>query len=94
LLELLKCYLHAQIVRDVFAGATGPVRDAVVLNASRPLFRSLRMRLAVQYAFDRVALAHSFNDIPGESIVPPAVARRFQELHPGGRPGTPENPQE
>jgi pantetheine-phosphate adenylyltransferase len=29
-----------------------------------------------------------------EALVPPAVARRFRELHPGGRPGTPENPQE
>ena len=24
---------NAQVVRDVFAGATGPVRDAVLLNA-------------------------------------------------------------
>jgi serine/threonine-protein kinase len=51
-----------------------PGWDAVVLNASRPLFRSRRMRLAVAYALDRVALAHSFNDVPGESLVPPAVA--------------------
>ena len=29
-----------------------------------------------------------------DALVPPAVARRFRELHPGGRPGTPENPQE
>src|ERR1700692_358995 len=28
----------------------------------------------------------------GADLVPPAVARRFRELHPGGRPGTPENP--
>ncbi len=27
-------------------------------------------------------------------LVPEAVARRFRELHPDGRPGTPENPQE
>ena len=27
-----------------------------------------------------------------DELVPPAVARRFRELHPGGRPGTPENP--
>jgi serine/threonine-protein kinase len=51
-----------------------PGWDAVVLNASRPLFRSRRMRLAVQYALDRVELARSSHDIPGESIVPPAVA--------------------
>jgi pantetheine-phosphate adenylyltransferase len=29
-----------------------------------------------------------------DELVPPAVARRFQELFPAGRPGTPENPQE
>jgi pantetheine-phosphate adenylyltransferase len=29
-----------------------------------------------------------------EELVPQAVARRFRELFPGGRPGTPENPQE
>jgi pantetheine-phosphate adenylyltransferase len=29
-----------------------------------------------------------------DELVPEAVARRFQELFPAGRPGTPENPQE
>jgi pantetheine-phosphate adenylyltransferase len=29
-----------------------------------------------------------------DELVPAAVARRFAELFPGGRPGTPENPQE
>ena len=29
-----------------------------------------------------------------EELVPPAVARRFRELYPNGRPGTPENPGE
>jgi pantetheine-phosphate adenylyltransferase len=29
-----------------------------------------------------------------EELVPPAVAQRFRELFPDGRPGTPENPQE
>ena len=29
-----------------------------------------------------------------EELVPQTVARRFRELFPGGRPGTPENPQE
>ena len=29
-----------------------------------------------------------------DELVPEAVARRFRELHPAGRPGTPENPQE
>jgi pantetheine-phosphate adenylyltransferase len=29
-----------------------------------------------------------------DELVPEAVARRFVELFPDGRPGTPENPQE
>jgi pantetheine-phosphate adenylyltransferase len=29
-----------------------------------------------------------------DDLVPKAVARRFRELHPGGRPGTPDNPHE
>jgi pantetheine-phosphate adenylyltransferase len=29
-----------------------------------------------------------------DELVPDAVARRFEELFPDGRPGTPENPQE
>lgn len=29
-----------------------------------------------------------------DSLVPPAVARRFRELYPDGRPGTPVSPQE
>jgi pantetheine-phosphate adenylyltransferase len=29
-----------------------------------------------------------------DELVPPAVAARFRELYPGGRPGTPENPGE
>jgi pantetheine-phosphate adenylyltransferase len=29
-----------------------------------------------------------------DELVPEAVARRFRELHPAGRPGTPENPAE
>ncbi|HEX6664514.1 MAG TPA: pantetheine-phosphate adenylyltransferase, partial [Gaiellaceae bacterium] len=29
-----------------------------------------------------------------DELVPEAVARRFAELFPDGRPGTPENPQE
>jgi pantetheine-phosphate adenylyltransferase len=28
-----------------------------------------------------------------DELVPPAVAQRFRELFPAGRPGTPENPQ-
>jgi pantetheine-phosphate adenylyltransferase len=29
-----------------------------------------------------------------DTLVPDAVARRFRELHPNGRPGTPDNPHE
>jgi pantetheine-phosphate adenylyltransferase len=29
-----------------------------------------------------------------DDLVPPGVAKRFAELFPDGRPGTPENPQE
>jgi pantetheine-phosphate adenylyltransferase len=29
-----------------------------------------------------------------DELVPESVARRFKELFPDGRPGTPENPQE
>jgi pantetheine-phosphate adenylyltransferase len=29
-----------------------------------------------------------------DELVPESVARRFRELFPGGRPGTPENPQD
>ena len=29
-----------------------------------------------------------------DTLVPEAVARRFRELHPDGRPGTPDNPHE
>ena len=47
--------------------------NAVVLNASRPLLASVRMRRAVMYALDRTALAASFDDVPSESIIPPAV---------------------
>ena len=42
---------------------------------------------------DKIPLKSGYEEL-GVRVVPPAVARRFQELHPGGRPGTPENPQE
>ena len=49
----------------------GAFLDYIVLNANRPLFRDVRMRQAVNYALDRLALAASFNDLPGDGIVPP-----------------------
>jgi ABC-type transport system substrate-binding protein/tRNA A-37 threonylcarbamoyl transferase component Bud32 len=51
-----------------------PALDAIVLNASTPLFRRLRMRRAVELALDRITLARQFDDRPGDAIVPPAVA--------------------
>jgi ABC-type transport system substrate-binding protein/predicted Ser/Thr protein kinase len=69
-------YLH----RPVAAG------DAVVLNASRPLFRDRRMRLAFEYAIDRTTLARTYGDLPAESIIPPAVpgfdTAHVYPLHP------------
>jgi peptide/nickel transport system substrate-binding protein len=51
-----------------------PALDAIVLNASTPLLRGVRMRVAVELALDRVALARQFYDRPADSIVPPAVS--------------------
>ena len=42
-----------------------PAWDAVVLNASRPLFRSIRMRRAVAYALDRVPSRTDSTTFPG-----------------------------
>ena len=42
-------------------------------------------------ALSAVAL---FNGVLYFSLVPETVARRFAQLYPDGRPGTPENPQE
>jgi tRNA A-37 threonylcarbamoyl transferase component Bud32/streptogramin lyase len=50
-----------------------PIGDYFVFNTRRPLFRLARLRLAVQYALDRHALASSFGDAPADRIVPPAV---------------------
>jgi ABC-type transport system substrate-binding protein len=50
-----------------------PGWDGLVLNASRPLFRDVRLRRAVEYALDRRALAAAFFDLPSDRIVPPAV---------------------
>jgi anthranilate phosphoribosyltransferase len=56
---------NAQVVRDVFGGATGPVRDAVVLNAGVALAlttpdqgeRPADFIAALQSAMDRAAAA-------------------------------------
>jgi len=51
----------------------GPLFDYFVFNTRRPLFRNRRLRLAVDYALDRRALASPFGDRPADRVVPPAV---------------------
>lgn len=51
----------------------GPLFDYFVFNTRRPLFRNHRLRLAVDYALDRRALASRFGDRPADRVVPPAV---------------------
>jgi ABC-type transport system substrate-binding protein len=59
--------------------------ELIVLNAARPLFRTLRMRRAVEYAIDRTALSRSYGTVPIDSIIPPAAPgfgmRRVYPLH-------------
>jgi len=62
---------HAGDARYVHVPVPG--WDGIVLNASRPLFRDVRMRRAVEYALDRTALAAAYNDLPSDQIVPPAI---------------------
>ena len=50
-----------------------PLVDAIVFNTSRPFFRDVRLRQAVNYALDRSALAAAYADAPFAGIVPPAV---------------------
>jgi len=50
-----------------------PFLDTIVFNTARPLFRSGRLRRAVEYALDRQALATAYADAPSDEIVPPAV---------------------
>jgi ABC-type transport system substrate-binding protein len=50
-----------------------PLVDTMVFNTRRPLFRSLRLRQAVNYALDRRALATAYFDAPAEGIIPQAV---------------------
>jgi serine/threonine protein kinase/streptogramin lyase len=50
-----------------------PFVDYIVFNTRRPLFRSVLLRRAVNYALDRRALAAAYADAPAGQIVPPAV---------------------
>jgi peptide/nickel transport system substrate-binding protein len=60
--------------------------DSIVLNTSRPLFRSASVRRAVAYAVDREALLHAIGFLPGkltEQIIPPALpGYRKAEIYP------------
>jgi ABC-type transport system substrate-binding protein len=48
---------------------TQPMFDTVIFNTQRPLFRSLRMRQAVEYAVNRRAMARAYFDAPSERVV-------------------------
>jgi ABC-type transport system substrate-binding protein len=48
---------------------TQPMFDTVIFNTQRPLFRSQRLRQAVEYAVDRPAMARAFFDAPSERVV-------------------------
>jgi ABC-type transport system substrate-binding protein len=50
-----------------------PFVDAIVFNTTRPLFRDVRLRRAVNFALDRRALAAAYADAPSDAIVPPAL---------------------
>jgi ABC-type transport system substrate-binding protein/tRNA A-37 threonylcarbamoyl transferase component Bud32 len=47
--------------------------DGIVLNTGRPLFRSLRLRQAINEALDRPTLARLYYDAPADQMIPPAV---------------------
>jgi ABC-type transport system substrate-binding protein/tRNA A-37 threonylcarbamoyl transferase component Bud32 len=47
--------------------------DGIVLNTGRPVFRSLRLRRAVNEALDRPALARLYYDAPADQMIPSAV---------------------
>jgi len=50
-----------------------PGVDMLAFNTRRPLFRTARLRRAVNYALDRPALAAIFGEAATDSYVPPAV---------------------
>ena len=59
-----------------------------------PDIETLYVMASPQYSFVSSSGVKEIASFGGnvEELVPIAVARRFRELHPGGRPGTPENP--
>jgi ABC-type transport system substrate-binding protein len=50
-----------------------PGLDLLAFNTSRPLFRNLRLRQAVNAALDRPAIASVWHEPPSDRYVPPAV---------------------
>ena len=61
-----------------------------------PEIETLYMMARPQFSFVSSSGVKEIASFGGkvDELVPPAVARRFKELFPDGRPGTPENPQE
>jgi ABC-type transport system substrate-binding protein len=75
----------ARAGRQRFFVHAQPMFDTVVFNTRRALFRSLRLRQAVEYAVDRPAMARAFFDAPSERVVPlPGYGVRH--VYPLGRP--------
>jgi serine/threonine-protein kinase len=60
-------------LREQYHVYQAPIFDYFVFNTRRPLFRSPRLRRAVDYALDRSALASAFGDSAADRVVPPAV---------------------
>jgi pantetheine-phosphate adenylyltransferase len=60
-----------------------------------PEIETLYMMARPQFSFVSSSGVKEIASFGGkiDELVPPAVARRFKELFPAGRPGTPENPQ-
>jgi pantetheine-phosphate adenylyltransferase len=61
-----------------------------------PDIETLYVMASPQYSFVSSSGVKEIASFGGkvDELVPEAVARRFKELFPNGRPGTPENPQE
>ena len=65
--------IAARAGRQRYFSYHAPLVDYIVFNTRRPLFRSVLLRRAVNYALDRRALAAAYDDAPADQIVPPAV---------------------
>jgi ABC-type transport system substrate-binding protein len=66
-----------------YFASPAPGLDMLALNPSRPLFRDVEMRRAVNEALDRPALAAVWGEVPTDRYVPPSI------LAPGGAPRYP-----